>query len=262
MFFNSRNIRRKQIPDALIAFRAFLDSLPLEKALKCRFILHTELQTDAGTDLTAVYEYLFGEKYSECVIFSTRKLTQVELNYLYNIADVQILLTSNEGWGLSITEAILSGTPIIANVTGGMQDQMRFVDNKGKWFTPDADIPSNHRGTFKKHGEWAFPVYPTSRSIQGSIPTPYIYDDRCKWEDALERIKEIYNLSPEERQKRGLAGREWATSEEAGFTVKHQANRVMEAFTELFKTWKPREKYEIVNATEYKGKFLNHKIIY
>ena len=34
---------------------------------------------------------------------------------------------------------------------------------------------------------------------------------------------------------------------------KHQANRVMEAFAELFETWKPREKYEIVNATEYKG---------
>ena len=262
MFFNSRNIRRKQIPDALMAFRAFLDSLPLEKALKCKFILHTELQTDAGTDLSAVHEYLFGEKYYECVLFSTRKLQQIELNYLYNIADVQILLTSNEGWGLSITEAILAGTPIIANVTGGMQDQMRFVDNKGEWFTPSADVPSNHRGTYKEHGEWALPVYPTSRSIQGSIPTPYIYDDRCKWEDALERIKEIYNLSPEERQKRGLAGREWALSNEAGFTVKHQANRVMEAFTELFDTWEPREKYEIVNATEYKGKFLNHKIIY
>ena len=36
----------------------------------------------------------------------------------------------------------------------------------------------------------------------------------------------------------------------------------MEAFTELFNTWEPREKYEIVNATEYKGKFLSHKIYY
>ena len=36
-----------------------------------------------------------------------------------------------------------------------------------------------------------FPVYPTSRSIQGSPPTPYIFDDRCKWEDATKRIKEV-----------------------------------------------------------------------
>ena len=48
LFFNSRNIRRKQIPDAMMAFRSFLDSLPKEKADKCRFILHTEGSTDAG----------------------------------------------------------------------------------------------------------------------------------------------------------------------------------------------------------------------
>jgi glycosyltransferase involved in cell wall biosynthesis len=180
---------------------------------------------------------------------------------LYNIADAQILLTSNEGWGLTITEAILAGTPIIANVTGGMQDQMRFEDKDGKWFTPTADFPSNHNGTLTKHGEWTFPVFPTSRSIQGSPQTPYIFDDRCKWEDATERIKELYNLPRAERKARGLKGREWAI-EEAGFTSEKQAERVMEAFNELFSTWKPKEKYEITNATEYKGKFLPHKIYY
>jgi hypothetical protein len=84
----------------------------------------------------------------------------------------------------------------------------------------------------------------------------------CTWEDACERIKEVYSLSREERKARGLKGREWALSDEAGFTAERQGERVMEAFTELFNTWKPREKYEIVNATEYKGKFLNHKIVY
>ena len=262
VFFNSRNIRRKQIPDALLAFRSFLDSLPKEKSKHCFMVLHTELVTDAGTDLSVVKEYLFDESYKDNVIFSTSKLTQPQLNYLYNITDVQILLTSNEGWGLSITEAILAGTPIIANVTGGMQDQMRFEDNEGKWFTPDGDIPSNHKKTFDKHGEWAFPVYPTSRSIQGSPLTPYIFDDRCKWEDACDRIKEVYALSSEERKARGLKGREWALGDEAGFTSEHQANRVIEAFDELFDTWKPREKYELINANERKGNFLNHKITY
>ena len=37
------------------------------------------------------------------------------MNLLYNSTDCQILLTSNEGWGLSLTEAILVGNPIIAN---------------------------------------------------------------------------------------------------------------------------------------------------
>ena len=262
LFFNSRNIRRKQIPDSLLAFRVFLDSLPKEKADRCKFILHTELVTDHGTDLSAVTEYLFGESYPKNIIMSHSKLSREHLNMLYNVADAQILLTSNEGWGLTITEAMLTGTPIIANVTGGMQDQMRFEDNDGNWFTPSKDIPSNHRGTFKKHGEWAFPVYPTSRSIQGSPPTPYIYDDRCKWEDAVDRIKELYEMSSEERVKRGLSGRNWAISSEAGFTADHQAETFMSTVDRLFKTWKPREDYEIVNATEYEGKFLNHKIIY
>ena len=262
VFFNSRNIRRKQIPDTMMAFRSFLDSLPYEEAKQCFMILHTELVTDAGTDLEKVKEYLFDEKYEDNIKFSTNKLSSENLNYLYNLADVQMLLTSNEGWGLTLTEAILSSTPVIANVTGGMQDQMQFIDENGDWFTPSPKIPSNHRGTYKTHGEWAFPVYPTSRSIQGSPQTPYIYDDRCAWEDATERLKEVYNLSPEERERRGELGRQWALSNEAGFTSKHQANRVMEAFEELFSTWKPREKYEVINANEYKGKFLKHNIVY
>ena len=32
LFFNSRNIRRKQIPDTMWAFKMFLDSLPKEEA--------------------------------------------------------------------------------------------------------------------------------------------------------------------------------------------------------------------------------------
>ena len=262
LYFNSRNIRRKQIPDAMLAFRAFLDSLPKEEAKQCYMVLKTEKVTGAGTDLPKVKEYLFDEDYRENIIFIDQKLSEQQLNWLYNIADVHILLTSNEGWGLANTESLLAGTPIIANVTGGMQDQMRFVDNEGKWFTPSADIPSNHRGTFKEHGEWAFPVYPTSRSIQGSPPTPYIYDDRCRWEDAYERIKECYELGREELKRRGKVGRDWVTSDEAGFTSIHQADRVMEALNTLFDTWKPREKYEIINANNYKGKFLNHKLIY
>jgi len=262
LFFNSRNIRRKQIPDALLAFRVFLDGLPEEKAKRCHFVLHTEPSSDHGTDLVACVEYMFGEKYPDNVIFSTKKYPQQELNLLYNSADAQILLTSNEGWGLTLTESLLVGNPIIANVTGGMQDQMRFVDADGKWFTPSAEIPSNHRGTFKEHGEWAFPVYPTSRSIQGSVPTPYIFDDRCKFEDAAEQIRAIYDLDPIQRKVKGLKGREWAISDEAGFTTRHQADRVIDAFNTLFDTWEGREKLDIINATTFTGRHLNHAIIY
>ena len=261
LLFNSRNIRRKQIPDTLLAYRHFIDQLPVEEAKKCCLVLHTERVSDHGTDLEAVIELLLnGDQYN--VIFTDAKFDPIQMNMLYNSTDCQILLTSNEGWGLSLTEAILAGNPIIANVTGGMQDQMRFEDENGNWFTPDENIPSNHRGTYKKHGEWAFPVFPSSRALVGSPPTPYIWDDICRPEDASEQIMAVYKLTPEERKAKGLAGREWAVGEEAGFTGEMQGKRVIEAFDELFETWEPREKFELINATEAKDRILNHKLQY
>lgn len=258
-FFNSRNIRRKQIPDTILAFKQFASQLSKEKADKCALLLHTDPVDENGTDLYAVINTLA----PECnIYFTNAKFGPVQMNYLYNMADVQMLLTSNEGWGLSLTEALLTGTPIIANVTGGMQDQMRFEFKNGAWIDFSADFPSNHRGTYKKHGKWAFPVYPTSRSLVGSVPTPYIFDDRCTWEDAAERLMEVYNLSPEERKERGLAGRKWAISDEAGFTQEHQALRIIEGLETLFNTWSSREKFEFINANEYQQPVLNHKLVY
>jgi len=260
IFFNSRNIRRKQIPDTMLAFRLFLDKLTPEQAKKCAFVLHTQVVDENGTDLEAVRELLLNEDYHN-VIFSNQVLDPKGMNMLYNCSDVQILLTNNEGWGLSLTEAILAGNPIIANVTGGMQDQMRF-SKKGKWINFSADFPSNHNGTIKEHGEWAFPVYPTNRSIQGSPLTPYIWDDRCNAEDAAEQIMNVYELSKEERQSRGLKGREWALSDEAGFTGEKMGQKVISILDTLFKTWKPREKYEFINADEVKDKVVPHKLVY
>jgi glycosyltransferase involved in cell wall biosynthesis len=184
-----------------------------------------------------------------------------QMNLLYNSTDCQILLTNNEGWGLSLTEALLVGNPIIANVTGGMQDQMRF-SKKGKWIDFNAKFPSNHNGTIKEHGEWAFPVYPTNRSIQGSPLTPYIWDDRCNAEDAAEQIKTVYNLSKKERKACGLKGREWALSDEAGFTSSNMGKKIITTLDKLFKTWKPREKYELVNTNEVKPKTVPHELVY
>jgi glycosyltransferase involved in cell wall biosynthesis len=260
VFFNSRNIRRKQIPDTMLAFRLFLDTLPKEKADKCAMVMHTEIVSDHGTDLEAVRKVLF-PKYPKAIYFSTNKLDSKQLNQFYNLADAQILLTSNEGWGLSLTEAILAGTVIIANVTGGMQDQMRFEDEYGNWFTPSPKIPSNHTGRYKNHGSWAFPVYPTSRSIQGSPKTPYIWDDRCTAEDAAARISEVYALDRATRKDLGKTGRHWAVNE-AGFTGEHMGVRAIHAIDKLFNTWTPRERYELINVNEVKEDTIDHEFVY
>jgi hypothetical protein len=261
LFFNSRNIRRKQIPDTLLAYKYFVDSLSEEKAKKCAFVLHTQVVDENGTDLGAVCDFLFDNNPKYNIIFSNRLLASEQMNYMYNASDVQILLTSNEGWGLSLTEALLAGKMLIANVTGGMQDQMRFVRD-GKWMEVDADFPSNHNGTYKEHGEWALPVYPTSRSIQGSPTTPYIWDDRCTSEDAAIRIKEAYEMSKEERVQRGLKGREWAIGDEAGLTGEKMGQRIIQNLDTLFSTWKPRKNYELINTKNTEKRVLNHKLQY
>jgi glycosyltransferase involved in cell wall biosynthesis len=260
VFFNSRNIRRKQIPDTMLAFKIFLDTLPKEKAAKCALVMHTELISDHGTDLEAVRRVLFPD-YPDAIYFSLNKLDNKQLNMLYNIADTQILLTSNEGWGLSLTEAILAGTVIIANVTGGMQDQMGFEDEYGNWYTPTPEIPSNHTGRYKNHGCWAFPVYPTNRSIQGSPKTPYIWDDRCNAEDAAVQIGNVYALDRTMRKELGKTGRSWAV-DEVGFTGEDMGIKAMNAIDKLFNTWVPRERYELINVNDIKEDTINHKFVY
>ena len=261
LLFNSRNIRRKNVCDLLMAWRLFTDKLPKEKAEKCLLILHTEMVHEAGTDLAAVIEYLCPPETCK-VRISENKLSTEDMNLLYNIVDGIALLSNAEGWGLALTEGLLTGKPIIATVTGGMQDQMRFEDENGNWIDFDEKIPSNHKGEYTKHGEWAFPVFPTSRTIVGSPQTPYIYDDQHRHEDAAEQIYKLWSMSPEERKEAGKKGREWALGDEAGFTSEKMAKRIEEGMDKLFDTWKPRKRFELIKDTDYEPRVLPHNIKY
>lgn len=261
LLFNSRNIRRKSIPDTILAWKLFIDGLPKEKADKCLFVLHTEPVNDHGTDLLAVIDYMFPEE-NHNIVISHNKFSTEQMNLMYNCADGVVLASSAEGWGLSITEALLTGTPFIANVTGGMQDQMRFKDENGEWYTPSPKTPSNHRGTYKECGEWALPLFPTNLSVVGSPATPYIFDDRCSFEDIASQMTQLYNMGDIERKNRGAKGREWAISDEAGFTSKKMSNRIIEGVDELFDTWKPRSKFELLKDTDFEPRTLNHSLLY
>ena len=259
VFFNSRNIRRKSIPDLMLGYKFFLDRLTPDQKKRCILLLHTQPVDENGTDLIAVRELFF--KPEDDVLFSQDKLTAQQLNYFYNYADITALLSSNEGWGLALTESMLAGTMILANVTGGMQDQLRFAKNGG-WIDFDADFPSNHRGTIKEHGEWAVPVFPSNISVVGSVPTPYIFDDRCSPEDVGEELYNLYLLPREERKRKGMLGREWATGPEAGFTSEIMADRVIEAIDTLLQTWQPREKFEFIKVQDREPNYINHKLLY
>ena len=262
MMFNSRNIRRKQVPDTMSAFKLFLDKLPKDKADKCALILHTQPVDEHGTDLYAVRDMLFTEEQCSQVYFSDLRIPTQDLNLMYNISDAAILLSSNEGWGLSLTEAMMCGKPIIANVTGGMQDQMRFKDENGKWINFDADFCSNHFGKYKQCGEWAIPVFPSNISIQGSVPTPYIYDDRADFRDATDAIMKVYEMGDEERKRRGKLAREWVTSDESMMSAENMSKNVIKHIDEVLANWKPRHKFELIKTESLKRKHIRHKLVY
>ena len=259
VFFNSRNIRRKSATDLILAYRTFCDIIGEEKAKKCAMIMHTELVSNAGTDLMAVRDALCDPSYVN-ISFSTARLSTQQLNFLYNAADVTVLPSANEGWGLSLTESMMAGTMIIANVTGGMQDQMRFVDDKGEWYTPSSDIPSNHTGKFIQHGEWAVPVFPVARTLIGSPLTPYIFEDHVKFEDLANAILTVYNLPKEERDRRGMKGHEWVMSDESMMSAENMGVNVIKSINQAFENFKPRTAFDIIKVQDKPKRLVKHKL--
>lgn len=259
VLFNSRNIQRKHPGDTILAYRLFCDMIGEEKAKKCAMIMHTQAVDQNGTDLRAVKEALTDPSYVN-IFFSQDKISTQQLNMLYNMVDISLLITSNEGWGLSLTEAMMAGKMITANVTGGMQDQMRFVNEKGEWISFNPDFPSNHRGTYRECGEWAIPIFPSNISLAGSVPTPYIFDDRVDPEAAAMALVEAYNLGKEERTRRGLAGREWVLSEESQMSAKNMCSNIIKNMHIGFEKFTPRPKYEIFKAESRPSKKVTHKL--
>jgi glycosyltransferase involved in cell wall biosynthesis len=248
VFWNNRNIRRKQPGDLILAFKTFVDGLPEDKRSRVALLMHTQIVDENGTDLRAIHKALA----PDCkILFSEQKLSPQDLNAMYNVADVVVNIGSNEGWGLSSTEAMLSGTPIINNVTGGLQDQCGFVDENDEWIRFDGEFATNHMGKFKKHGSWVKPVFPSNRSLQGSPQTPYIFDDRANFEDIADAIRYWYQMSKLERDTRGLAGRQWAL--ENGLTAEQMGQKMISMIDYLFKS-KPqtRARYTLHKITTKK----------
>ncbi len=260
LMFNSRNIRRKSFPDTLLAWKLFVDGLPEDKKDKVAFIAHTQPVDENGTDLNAVIEMIWGTTPPNVFITGLNRFVPEQMNLLYNCSDAGILISSNEGWGLSLTEAMMCGKPIIANVTGGMQDQMRFEDENGNWIQFTEEFGSNHFGKYKKCGEWAFPVFPTNMSLIGSVPTPYIFDDRADFRDTAKQIEVLYNLSKEERISKGKAAREWVTSDEARMTSKNMAINVINSIDKTLETFTPRPSYDFIQINELPAKQNKHII--
>ena len=239
LFYNNRNIRRKQPSDVIYSYKLFCDKLPKEKAEKCLLLMHTSSVDENGTDLPAVIESLC-PNYD--VKFTGVKLEQDLLNEIYNTVDCTINIANNEGFGLTTAESLMAGTPIIANVTGGLQDQMGFNFTEDDYIT----IGSLHHKEKSKHlvveGEWVEPVWPSAINLNGSVPTPYIFDDRVNDDEVSEAIMRMYKHGKKKRKSKGLKGREFMLN---NLSNKIMCEKMIEGIEQALDNWTPRKKFDL-----------------
>ena len=88
------------------------------------------------------------------------------------MADCTINISDAEGFGLATLESLACGTPIVVNMTGGLQEQ---VTDGEEWF--------------------GIGLEPISKAVIGSQEIPWIYEDRLNKEQVVEAMVKIFNMA-------------------------------------------------------------------
>ena len=78
--------------------------------------------------------------------------------------------------------------------------------------------------------------------MQGSVPTPYIMDDRCDWYDAAHAIKHFYDIGKDERNRCGVLGHEFVTGDDSMMSVRWMCKNFIDHMDKGFENFEPRKK--------------------
>ena len=73
--------------------------------------------------------------------------------------------------------------------------------------------------------------------------TPYIFDDRCSYEDAGQCLLEWYKAGSEERERCGNLGYEFVKDNYIGMDSEEMCNRFINSIDDTFEKWKPKKQY-------------------
>ena len=214
-FWNNRNARRKQSGTLIWWFKEFLDEVGHDKAT---LLMHTDAKDPHGQDLPHIIEHLGVDKGQ--VLLSTTKVDAPNLAVMYNVADYTIDISDAEGFGLATLESLSCGTPIIVNMTGGLQEQ---VTDGSDWFG------------------WG--IQPASKAVIGSLEVPYIYEDRINQKDFQETLKKAINLTPAKYKKMSLKGQAHVEKNYSFKTYKERWIEVMDNLIETNGSWNNRIGY-------------------
>ena len=181
-FWNNRNARRKQSGTLIYWFKEWLDKTNNHD--KAQLIMHTDPKDPHGQDLNHIIKNL-NLNTSRQVLISVAKISMEHLAALYNMVDCTINISDAEGFGLATLESLSCATPIIVNMTGGLQEQ---VTDGTDWF--------------------GIGLKPTSKAVIGSQEVPYIYEDRTNKEQFFSALDKMMALGKQGRKQMGLKGRE------------------------------------------------------
>ena len=215
-FWNNRNARRKQSGTLIWWFKEFLDEVGHDKAT---LLMHTDPKDAHGQDLPHLITHL-GVNDGQ-VLISSNKVGANELADMYNAADFTINISDAEGFGLSTLESLSCGTPIIVNMTGGLQEQVTDGEN---WF--------------------GYGIEPASKAIIGSLEVPYIYEDRISQKDFNKTLKDVMKLRPKTYKKMSIQGRGHVRKNYNFDKLEKEWVKTMDEIIEKHGSWETRRGHE------------------
>ncbi len=214
--WNNRNARRKQSGSLIYWFKKFCDKVGHDKAV---LIMHTDPADPYGQPLEHLIQH-FGVNNGQ-VRLSKNKIPPQQLAMMYNVADCTINISDAEGFGLATLESLSCGTPIIATMTGGLQEQVTDGEN---WF--------------------GIGIEPSSKAVIGSHQVPYIYEDRISEDQFVDSLTKIHEMSDKERSDLGKSGREHVKKNYSFEKFQNQWVEVMDEVNEKHGSWENRKIYK------------------
>ena len=177
----SRNARRKKTSDVLVAFKQFADEIGDQDGEKCFLVMHCDPHDPEGGNLIEVANML--KLKPTQITFSKDKVEFDKMALLYNMADVTICISAEEGFGLSSLESLMCGTSVISTKTGGLQDQ-NVDPETGEVFGASLE--------------------PAAKLLVGSQQIPFIYSDHVSHQQVVDALKQVRDLGREKRKEIGV----------------------------------------------------------
>jgi len=215
-FWNNRNARRKQSGTLIWWFKEWLDKVGHDKAM---LLMHTDPRDPHGQDLPHLINKL--GLTSGQVLLSEKKVSSEQLANLYRMADYTINISDAEGFGLATLESLSCGTPIIVNMTGGLQEQI----TDGKNF-------------------FGFAIEPCSKTVIGSLQVPYIYEDRISQRDFEKALTKALKNPTKKYKQMSSQGRRHVLKNYNFETFEKSWVDLMDRVVEQHGSWETRTGYQ------------------